>query len=98
MVNTVKKNNPQLICFVLLKFLDCISYEKLYNYLHINFNPNIIHTDYEEALNEAINKNIYFKDNIIHSKCFFHLSQMIKKKLRNTKICNKKLNKKSIEI
>ena len=95
-----KTKTPQLICFVLLKYLDSISYEKIFNYLHLNFNfkPNIIHTDYEKALKETINKNIYFKDNIIHSKCFFHLSQMIMKKLKPTKLCNKKLNKKAIEI
>jgi hypothetical protein len=38
-----------LICFILLKYLDHISYLKVFQYLNDNygFNPLIIHSDYE---------------------------------------------------
>ena len=94
------ENKPKLICLILMKFLDAISYDKLFNYLCENFNflPKYIHSDYEKALHLAIKNNKYLKKEVLHIKCLFHFSQMIKRKLFNIGICKKKLNKKAIEI
>ena len=44
---------PVLLIFILLKYLDNIIYDKIFNYLYENFNffPNIIHTDFEILFN-----------------------------------------------
>lgn len=51
-----QENKTVLICFILLKFLNKISYYKILQYLHENlsFNPTIIHIDYECSLAAAI--------------------------------------------
>ena len=51
-----------------------------------------------KALHLAIKNNKYLKKEVLHIKCLFHFSQMIKRKLFNIGICKKKLNKKAIEI
>ena len=78
-------DKPTLIIIILLKYQDNECYNKIFNYLVENFNflPEIIHTDFEKSFYLVINNNKYFKDKIIHSKCIFHFSQMIKKKLSN---------------
>ena len=93
-------NNTILIMMILLKYLDNITYERILDYLHLNFNfePNIIHTDYEKALGIAIKNNKFFKKNLIHSRCFFHFNKMIRSRLAKTGICKKKLNIKAYEI
>ena len=85
--------------FVLLKYLDEESYNHIFLYLNENFQflPKIIHSDFEIALGLAIKKNINFK-NVIHFRCFFHYSQMIRNKLKKIYNKNKKLNRISIEI
>jgi len=47
----------------MLRHLDNVCYERIFNYLHENFNfaPKIIHTDYEKALQLATSNNKYFK-------------------------------------
>ena len=47
-----KENKTILICFVSLKYLDKISYLKIFKYLNKNFkfNPTILHSDFENAL------------------------------------------------
>lgn len=54
----IKKNNvnPIIICFILIKYLDYISYNRIFNYLteHYKFLPKIIHSDYEKAIEKAI--------------------------------------------
>lgn len=65
---------------------------------NFQFFPKIIHVDYEKALQKAISNIIYFKDNVIHSRCFFHFSQMIREKLQETRICKIKLNRYTYEI
>jgi len=44
-----KEKKTLIVCFILLKFLDNISYFKFFQYLNENygFNPLLIHTDYE---------------------------------------------------
>ena len=83
---------PKIICLVLTKYSDHISYSKIFTYLNENhkFNAKIIHSDYEKAISVAIKENKIFNKNIIHSRCFFHFSQMIKNKLSKTGIFKKK--------
>lgn len=87
----IKYENPILICFILVKFMDEISYEKIFNYLYENFkfNPSIIHTDFEKSLLLAIKNNKFF-ENIIHTKCHFHFSQMLRRRLSKIGLCKKK--------
>ena len=58
----------------------------------------IIHTYYEKALQLAISNNNYFNNDIIHSRCFFHFSKMIRGKLKQIGQCKKKLNRYNVEI
>ena len=67
-------------------------------YENFNFNPTIVHSDFEKSLYTAIKENIYFKDKVIHTKCLFHFSQMIHKNLQKSGFSKKKLNKRSLEI
>jgi len=87
------------MCFVLLKYLDEETYNQIILYLTENFQflPKIIHSDFEISLAIAIKKNIHFKK-VIHSRCLFHYSQMIRNKLKKIYNKNKKLNRISIEI
>ena len=61
-ISGISKNNdnPTLLCFILFKFMDECSYSKIFNYLYenFNFNPLIIHTDFEKSLITAIIKII----------------------------------------
>ena len=53
-----KNENPILLCFILLKYTDEISYDKIFNCLseNLKFNPQIIHTDFEKSLLTSIKK------------------------------------------
>lgn len=64
----------------------------------MSFTPNIIHSDFEKAIHAAIKENNQFSKDIIHSRCFFHFSQMIRGKLTKCGLYKKKMNKKAIEI
>ncbi len=48
----------------MLRHLNNVRYERIFNYLHENFNfaPKIIHTDYERAPQLATSNNKYFKN------------------------------------
>jgi len=103
MVIAGKENNAfncKIILFILLKYLDKITYLRIFNYLieNMSFTPNIIHSDFEKAIHAAIKENNQFSKDIIHSRCFFHFSQMIRGKLTKCGLCKKKMNKKAIEI
>ena len=91
------ENKTVLICFILLKFLDKISYYKIFQYLHENlsFNPTIIHTDYEGSLASAIKeaRAKFFTNEIIHIRCIFHFMQAVRAKCNKLGLCKKKLNK-----
>ena len=80
----IKENIPRIITFILVKYL----------YENFKFNPKIIHTDFEKAIQKAICQNKYFKKTIIHSRCLFHYSKMIRGKLQKIGYCKRKLNKK----
>ena len=98
----IKKNDniPYLLAFILIKYLDNISYERIFHYLYENyeFQPKIIHSDFEKAIQIAIKNYKNFNKNIIHSRCLFHYSKMIRGKLAQAGLCKKKLNILSIEI
>ena len=84
-------NKPKIISLVLTKYTDHISYSKIFTYLNENhkFTAKIIHSDYEKAISIEIKENKFFDKNIIHSRCFFHFSQMLKNKLSKTGILKK---------
>jgi len=98
----INKDNgiPNIICFILIKYTDFESYNRIFNYLveNYNFKPKIIHSDFERAIEKAIKINKYFDDTMIHSRCFFHFAQMVRKKLYQSGIYNKKFNKIGFEI
>ena len=70
-----KNNNSTYICcFVLIRYEDSISLEKIFSYLHsmYYYNPHIVHIDYSKSLRKPLlTENLFkFKPIIIH--CFFH--------------------------
>ena len=77
------ENKTVLICFILLKYLDKISYYKIFQYLNENlsFNPSIIHSDFESSLASAINEAKFFTNDIIHVICLFHFMQAKKSQM-----------------
>ena len=85
---------------ILTKYTDNIAYSNKFNYLNINngLKPKIIHTDFENSLTLAIKENKNIGNNLIHTRCFFHYSQMIKKNLSKTGLCKKKNHHLSVEI
>ena len=93
-------NIPKIFTLILTKYSDHITYGKMFDYLFVNyeFKPKILHTDFENALSLALKENSNFKNNVIHTRCFFHFSNMLKKNLSKTGLFKKKLNKLSIEI
>ena len=64
-----------IIIFILIKYLDNIAYERIFDYLYINFNfnPTIIHTDFEKSIALAIKNNKYFKKKSYTFKMLFPL-------------------------
>ena len=86
-----KKNKTILIGFVLFKYKDYKSFIKIFEYLNgnYNFDPLILHSDYENGINLALKKAKFFKNKIIHIKCFFHFIKSIREKLKN--ISNNKI-------
>lgn len=90
----------RIFFLILTKYTDVISYRKIFNYLyeHHDFKPRIIHTDFEKAISLALNDNIEMKNNLIHTRCFFHFSNMLKKQLTKSGIFKRKMNRLSIEI
>ena len=97
---TKTEKKPKLFTMIMTKYTDNITYSHIFDYLFINFGfkPKIIHSDYEASLSLAINENKNFSDDIIHVRCFFHFSQMVKRNLNKTGFFKKKLNPISIEI
>ena len=85
-----KIKTPIMLIFVFIKYLDNISYNKLFNYLNENFKfkPDIIHSDYEKALHLGIKENKYTQ-NALNIKCFFHYTQMIRKNFHLVEYVNK---------
>ena len=82
---SINDNNPKIFSMVLTKYTDNISYSKIFDYLYSNYNfrPKIIHSDFKSSLSQAINENENINKEIIHTRCFFHFSNMIKKIIQN---------------
>jgi hypothetical protein len=95
-----KENSAIINCFIFIKYLDSYTYDKIFNYLveNFNFHSKVIMSDFEFTLHTAIKKNNYMKKKVIHIKCFFHFTKMIKTHLLKTGIFKNKMNKYSIEI
>ena len=91
-ISGLPKNNnkPTLIMWVLLKYLDTETYDKLFSYLNTNFKfkPKIIHSAFEQVLCKSISINPKTKS-IIHVKCLFHFTQMVRKQFSKTGIIKK---------
>ena len=86
------ENKTIIIGFVLLKYMDAISYKKIFQYLYENlgFDPLIVHTDYEISLAIALNECKFFTNKIIHIRCLFHFMQAIRAKCIKYGLCKKK--------
>ena len=99
-INSLSKKENKIICvcMVLLDYLDHITYERCLKFLVLNYDfaPAIIHTDFEKSMSLAIKK--VFGSKILHSRCFFHFSQMIRAKLQKIGYSEKKLNKNNSEL
>lgn len=96
----LNEKKVKFFCFILYKYQDHISSERIFLYLkdNYNLNPNIVHTDYEKALYSIfINENI-LKKKILLGFCFFHYIKSIREKMKNINLTAKKLNKNSNEI
>ena len=59
-------HNSQLCCFVFYKYQDKISYEWIFRFLkeNNNFEPTIVHTDYEYVLYSVFDKSNLFEKKI----------------------------------
>ena len=97
---TNKGKKPKILTLVLTKYIDNISYNRIFNFLYEShgFKPKIVHSGFEQAIEKALNENKNINNGLIHSRCFFHFSKMIRSKLEKNVICTKKLNKLSYEI
>ena len=95
-----KEKKTLLIGFILIKFLDSISYYRVFKYLYENygFNPLVIHTDYEISLAKAIKHCEFFSKDLIHLRCMFHFVQAIRRKCQQIGLAKKKLSKNVYEL
>ena len=88
------------ILFVCMKYQYSNGYIKLFETLKelYNFNPVILHTDFEASTENAIlNGNIFNKKPIL-IKCNFHFSKAIIAKMKKCGMCKKKLSKINLEL
>ena len=83
-----------------MKYQYSNGYIKLFETLKelYNFNPVILHTDFEASIENAIlNGNIFNKKPIL-IKCNFHFSKAIIAKMKKCGMCKKKLSKINLEL
>ena len=85
------ENSVYIIGFIAIKYLDYISYIRTFKYLkdNFNFNPIVIHTDFEKSLGIAIKKANFFNKEIINIKSFFHFVISLMGKLKKYGYCKK---------
>ena len=86
-----ENNITSPILFVCMKYQYSNGYIKLFETLKelYNFNPVILHTDFEASIENAIlNENIFNKKPIL-IKCNFHFSKAIIAKTKKCGICKK---------
>ena len=93
-------NATKIFCFVLYKFQDFISYNRIIKYLKENydFQPRIVHTDYEKALYINFLKNNIYDYKILQTICFLLFTKSIREKMVKLKLSKKKLSLKSYEV
>ena len=84
-----------LVCLIFFSYMDSISYYNIFKYLNeiYKFRPKIIHSDFEMALNNAIEKIDFVKNKIIHIKCLFHFSNAIWNKIKELGLKKKNIAK-----
>ena len=95
-----KDKITKICCFACIKYLDKISYYKVFSFLKeiFSFKPKIIHTDYEAALQAALKEKDLFQNPVLHTFCFFHFSKAIKEQMKKISIIKKNMTKYSLEI
>lgn len=95
-----KENKTILIGFILFKNMDSETYLRILKMLNDNFsfNPKVIHTDYESALDKAIKESSFFKNKPINLKCFFHFVKAVRNKIMTIEHNKKGLKKEGINI
>ena len=59
------ENRVYIIGFIAIKYLDYISYTRMLKYLrdNFNFNPIVMHIDYEKSLGISIKNQIFLINN-----------------------------------
>ena len=62
------------------------------------FNPIIVHSDYEKSISIALKNSKFFKNDIIHIKCFFHFIKSIREHLKKYTKNKRYLTKINYEI
>ena len=89
--NDISNNLTLLIGFVCFKYQDSTSYYNIFKYLNelYNFNPKIIHSDFQKSIGKAINISKFFTNNVIQVKCFFHFINALKNKMKIYKLIKK---------
>jgi len=99
-ISFLSVNTTKIFCFVLYKFQDFISYNRIIKYLKENydFQPHIVHTDYEKALYINFLKNNIYDYKILQTICFFLFTKSIREKMVKLKLSKKKLPLKSYEV
>ena len=95
-----KNNKVILIGFVCFKYQDAKSYLNIFKYLNevYNLNPHIIHSDFEKSIGIALSESKFFKNTVIHVKCFFHFTYAINNKIKKLKLYSRKNQKELYEI
>ena len=80
--------------------MDSETYIRILKLLNDNylFNPKVIHTDYESALDKAIKESSFYKNKPINIKCFFHFVKLIKNKILTIEHNKKGIKKLGINI
>lgn len=89
-----KSKSTKICCFACIKYLDTTSYIKTFKFINelFDYNPSIVHIDYESSLKKALKEENLFKKPILHTFCYFYFSKAIKEHM-NLNLFKKKLNK-----
>ena len=84
-------SNSVALIFVCIKHNYTITYIKIFEGLKelFNFDPEIIHTVYEIALEKSINEINIFTKKPIHIKCNFHFSKALRAQMIKCGMCKK---------
>ena len=80
-----------LIGFVHFKYTDLYSIYNIFKFLNINYNfqPKIIHSDFDKEISSAIKKSEFFNNKIIHIKWWLHFIKALRENLNRLKLSTK---------